>query len=188
MTQPSPASSGADGRAAARRASVAPPVRAQRYLSFVSLAVVVGALGYFAFRYDVIEIPAATAQLFPALPPGRTVVCVGVDASTPVGPGSFVEYEAPAGPRFSQVAGAAGSAVGWRPARGGGLELLLDGRPTGAVWEKAVEPPFPAGPLAADRFLLLDLSPPKEPADARAVGVLPREKLLRKVIFAGWGA
>lgn len=175
------------GPRANRAATPASAYRAFRFLHLGGALAVVGALAWIGLRYDRVATPSNARHLEPVASPGATLWCVAIDEATPLGPGALVEYAGPAGARFSRIAAAPGDVLAWRTLADGGASCEVDGRALGWKVPRGTPPPLAAGPLPPGVFVLLDPSG-DDGADSRALGAIPRSRLLRKVVFAGWGS
>ncbi|HYC78588.1 MAG TPA: hypothetical protein VEI02_13255, partial [Planctomycetota bacterium] len=174
----------ASGERALARAKRYGAFQAFRFLHLFSLAAVALAVGYFVLRYDLVETGPGEAQLAPLVPAGRSLVCVAVDDDLPLGKGVIVEIDGATGPRFSRVAAAPGDVIAFREGVGGRREATVDGRPVDAAFP--ANAPVPAGVVPPDRFLVVDPNPDVSTDDSRTLGLLPRSRIRRKVIFSGW--
>lgn len=166
----------------------------------IGLTAAVIGLAILARRYDIERLSDEVHSLDGLVRRGAVLVFAMVDETTALGDGTLVEAEVPApggvpgiveGQRYrvlSRIAAGPGQRIAFGAAAGGRFELLVDGRHTWSTflpaWQEGVDPGrrLKEGVIPAGHYLLLDPAANLDGFDSRRLGLLPRERLVRKIL------
>lgn len=159
--------------------------RSVRVLRYLVLAAVVVMGLVLLQRYDLERLPKDRLEMLGEVRPGGLMFLVGIDEDVALGPGTVVEALQPRDGRmhrfFARIAGTPGQRIRLEPRPDGRREVVVDGEGTRRY--VAGETPLQAGVIPEGRYLLLVPNPGARTAvDSRQVGLLPHERLRRKLL------